>query len=52
MSKHNLHFSANSGIFCSCLGYEFYYHKIHETTKMHVFWYWIEKQKLNFQFCG
>jgi hypothetical protein len=45
-------FFVDSGIYGSCPGKGFYYHKIHETTKLHFFWHWIEKQKLAFQFCG
>ena len=38
----------DSGIYASCIGKGFYYHKIHETTKIHVFWHGIEKQKYSF----
>ena len=45
-------FFVDFGIYGSCLGKGFYYHKNHETTKIHIFCHWIEKQKLAFQFCG
>ncbi len=45
-------FLIDSCIYGSCFGKGFYHHKIHKTTKIHVFWDWLEKQKLAFQFCG